>query len=285
MSSCKASYNDPALTKSGRCFMIRKLIAFGSIILISSISLLLVWSMLGTTKMADSDAMDTAKALYEDGNYPEAIQIYEQIVSTGVRDSHVLYNLGNAYALNGDIGRAILNYERAAEITPRDRDIRHNLALARSEAGISSDLPAVNPVLEISSISRAWVSLNEISVIALAAWITSGALILIYLILSKTSMRKLIGTLAVISLLITLGASITFAARIMSDSGTSTSIVTKPNTILQNQPISDSEGGIELPAGTRTQVIEQQGNWVLLSTLDQIIEGWAPEDAIEYLAF
>jgi tetratricopeptide (TPR) repeat protein len=266
--------------------MIRKLIAFGSIILISSISLLLVWSMLGTTKMADSDAMDTAKALYEDGNYPEAIQIYEQIVSTGVRDSHVLYNLGNAYALNGDIGRAILNYERAAEITPRDRDIRHNLALARSEAGISSDLPAVNPVLEISSISRAWVSLNEISVIALAAWITSGALILIYLILSKTSKRKLIGTLAVISLVITLGASITFAARIMSsDSGTSTSIVTKPNTILQNQPISDSEGGIELPAGTRTQVIDQQGKWVLLSTLDQIIEGWAPEDAIEYLAF
>ena len=265
--------------------MIRKLIAFGSIILISSISLILVWSMLGTTKMADSDAMDTAKALYEDGNYPEAIQIYEQIVSTGVRDSRVLYNLGNAYALNGDIGRAILNYERAAEITPRDRDIRYNLALARSEAGISSDLPAVNPVLEISSLSRAWVSLNEISVIALAAWITSGALILIYLILSKTSTRKLIGTLAVISLVITLGASITFAARIMSDSGTSTSIVTKPNTILQNQPISGSEESIELPAGTLTRVIEQQGNWVLLSTLDQITEGWAPEDAIEYLAF
>ena len=265
--------------------MIQKFIALVSVILISVISLFLMWSMLGTVKMADLDAMDSAKSLYEDGNYPEAIQIYEQIVSTGVRDSRVLYNLGNAYALNGDIGRAILNYERASEITPRDRDIRHNMAFARSEAGISSDLPAVNPLLEISSLSRAWVSLNEISVIALTAWITSGLLILIYLIFKETSKRKLMGTLVILSLFITLGASITFAARIMSDSRTSTSIVTKPNTFLQDNPKGDSEGGIELLAGTLTQVIEQRGNWVYLTTLDQIIEGWAPEDAIESLAF
>ena len=265
--------------------MIRKLIALVLVTLISGISLLFMWSMLGTVKMADADAMDTAKALYEDGNYPEAIQIYEQIVASGVRDSRVLYNLGNAYALNGDIGRAILNYERASEITPRDRDIRHNLALARSEAGISSDLPAVNPLLEISSLSKAWGSLNEISVIALTSWITSGFLILSYLILSKTNMRKLIGTLAVISLVITLGTSITLASRIMSDSRTITSIVTKPNTFLQDNPYSESEVGIELPEGTRARVIEQHGNWVLLMTLDQIIEGWAPEDSIESLAF
>ena len=93
------------------------------------------------------------------------------------------------------------------------------------------------------------------------------------------------GTLVILSLFITLGASITFAARIMSDSRTSTSIVTKPNTFLQDNPKGDSEGGIELLAGTLTQVIEQRGNWVYLTTLDQIIEGWAPEDAIESLAF
>jgi hypothetical protein len=122
-------------------------------------------------------------------------------------------------------------------------------------------------------------------VIALAAWITSGFLILIYLILSETSVRKLTGTLVILSLLITLGASITFAARIMSDNRTSISIVTNPNTFLQDHPKGESEGGIELPAGTRTHVIEQQGNWVHLTTLDQIIEGWAPEDAIESLAF
>ena len=104
---CKAFYSDPALMKSGRCFMIRKLIALVSVILISGISLLLLWSMLGTVMMADSDAMDTAKALYEDGNYPEAIQVYEQILSTGVRDSRVLYNLRNAYAQDWDIGRAM----------------------------------------------------------------------------------------------------------------------------------------------------------------------------------
>lgn len=264
--------------------MIRKLISLTFIILCSSVWLYLINSIQVSEKMADSDAMDAANALYEDRHYAETIQIYEQIVSTGVRDSRVFFNLGNAYFQNGDIGRAILNYERASEITPRDQDIRHNLALGRAEVGISNDLPAVNPLFEIASLSKAWVSLNEISVIVLAAWTTSGFLILIYLILSKSSMRKLIGALAVISFVITLGASIPFAARIMSDSRASTSIVTKPNTFLQDHPKGDSEGGIELPAGTRTQVIEQHGNWVLLKTLDQIIEGWAPEDTIESLA-
>ncbi len=89
--------------------MIRKLISLTFIILCSSVWLYLINSIQVSEKMADSDAMDAANALYEDRHYAETIQIYEQIVSTGVRDSRVFFNLGNAYFQNGDIGRAILN--------------------------------------------------------------------------------------------------------------------------------------------------------------------------------
>ncbi len=264
--------------------MIQKFITLGVIILLIGVSLLLIHSMQVSEKLADTDAMNTAQALYEDGHYAETIRVYEQIVSTGVRDSDVYYNLGNAYFRDGDLGRAILNYERASEITPRDADIRHNLALARTEAGISNDRSTINPLLGFSSLSKSWMSLDEISMISLAAWMTSGLLFFIYFIFSKASLRKLTGTLIIISIIITLGTSITLAARLLSNSRAGDWIVTKPNTYLLDQPNGEAEDGFVLPAGMHARVIEQKGDWVLLTTSDRILEGWAPEDAIETLA-
>ena len=265
--------------------MIRKLTGLALFILILGVSLWLIWTMQVPQTMSDTDAMVVANSLYEAGNYEETVQVYEQIISTGVRNSHVFFNLGNAYFQHGEIGLAILNYERALEITPRDEDIKHNLSLARAEAGISHNLPAHNPVLELARRSKVWISLHEISVFALATWIMSGSLITLYLITSKRGMRKLIGTIIILSLFITLGASITLTTRLVSKTAGSTSIVIEPNTLLRDQPNGDSEQAIELPAGMHTQVIERYRNWVHITTSDQIIEGWAPGDAIESIAF
>ncbi len=63
------------------------------------------------------------------GDYDTAIKLYEQ---AGVENSAVFYNTGNAWLLKGQTGEAILYYRRALRLTPRDRDIRHNLEQARS---------------------------------------------------------------------------------------------------------------------------------------------------------
>lgn len=48
-----------------------------------------------------------------------------------------LYNLGNAYARSGKIALAVLEYERARVLAPRDPDIEANLAHARELKGIA----------------------------------------------------------------------------------------------------------------------------------------------------
>ncbi len=46
----------------------------------------------------------------------------------------LFYNLGNAYFRTGDLGRAILNYERALALDPSQPEARANLQLARDQA-------------------------------------------------------------------------------------------------------------------------------------------------------
>lgn len=65
--------------------------------------------------------------------YEKAILNYEKIISEGgIRNPKLYYNLGNAYFLKEDIGRAILNYRRAEELDKANANIQKNLAFARS---------------------------------------------------------------------------------------------------------------------------------------------------------
>ena len=71
---------------------------------------------------------DRAERLYE-----KAILNYEKILNEGeIRNPKLYYNLGNAYFLKEDIGRAILNYRRAEDLDKNDANIQKNLAFARS---------------------------------------------------------------------------------------------------------------------------------------------------------
>jgi len=66
--------------------------------------------------------------------YNKAILLYEKIIEQGhVRNAGLYYNLGNAYFLVDDIGRAILNYRRALQLDRSDVNVRNNLAFARSQ--------------------------------------------------------------------------------------------------------------------------------------------------------
>ncbi len=72
-------------------------------------------------------------ALYEQGNFQGAIGEYSNLVGLGVVDKDLDYNLGNAYYKTDDLGRAVLFYERAHRLAPRDKDIRQNLNLVREQ--------------------------------------------------------------------------------------------------------------------------------------------------------
>jgi len=65
--------------------------------------------------------------------YQETILQFEVIRKDGgMRNGKLFYNIGNAYFRLGDIGRAILNYKRAALFMQNDENLKQNLDFARN---------------------------------------------------------------------------------------------------------------------------------------------------------
>src|SRR3984893_1583787 len=71
---------------------------------------------------------------YAAGDFNAAINDYEELVRSGRDTPNLFYNLGNAYFRKKDLGRAILNYERALALDPHHAEAQANLRIARDDA-------------------------------------------------------------------------------------------------------------------------------------------------------
>ena len=79
------------------------------------------------------DLFFRANQAFKESHYQDAIDGYEQLAQTGHENGHIYYNLGNGYFRLNQLGQAILNYERARILIPRDADLNFNLRLARDQ--------------------------------------------------------------------------------------------------------------------------------------------------------
>lgn len=85
------------------------------------------------TRAIDTDyLLKQGNADYQNKRFEQAISHYEEIIKSGYEGLSVYYNLGNSYYRTGNLGMAILNYERALRLEPNDEDVLHNLAVANA---------------------------------------------------------------------------------------------------------------------------------------------------------
>ena len=113
---------------------------------------------------------------YTEGALDTALVRYRQALAAGADDATVHYNLGNAYARHGQLGRAIASYLRARRLTPRDADIQTNLQWVRSH---TRDLELAGgglpPVVAQLDAAAHRLSLDEWAAATVAlAWLTAG---------------------------------------------------------------------------------------------------------------
>lgn len=94
----------------------------------------LVVTLVASAWAADAGALFAdAVRKYQEADYVAAAALNERILQeTRMESPAVYFNLGNSYFKQGKLGKAVLNYRRAEAMSPRDGDIRANLAFARS---------------------------------------------------------------------------------------------------------------------------------------------------------
>ena len=75
---------------------------------------------------------DEGNQRYQEGDFHGALERYSRILADGLESGELYYNIGNTYFKLGELGPAILYYERARRLMPGDGDLLANLELARS---------------------------------------------------------------------------------------------------------------------------------------------------------
>jgi len=102
----------------------------------------LLFAVAAVAGPAEDGLFQKANEAYSKGDYEQAIAKYRQITEKAGYSPSVLFNLANSYALAGNTGKAILNYQRALRLSPSDSDISGNLELVKKENGLFPKEPS-----------------------------------------------------------------------------------------------------------------------------------------------
>jgi len=133
---------------------------------------------------ASEETFAKAQVAYDDGRYAEAALLYEELLSTGVANIEVQYNLANTYFKNAQLPEAAWHYRKAWYAAPRDPDIRANMHFALNAAGAVEPMPGFLGKI-FSTLSQ-----NEWIVVAVGAYILF-VLLLIFGLLVRPAKRAL----------------------------------------------------------------------------------------------
>ena len=94
------------------------------------VALFLAGNLFAAGRAADFSA---ANKLYAEGKFADAADACEKMLQTGGWSPALLFNAGNAEFKSGHLGKAIAAYRRATLLTPRDAELRANLAFVRNQ--------------------------------------------------------------------------------------------------------------------------------------------------------
>jgi tetratricopeptide (TPR) repeat protein len=243
-------------------------------------------SLLARPSPMAEEAMATANQLYEMGHFAQAAQAYQQLADQGIADTALLYNLGNAYFRQENYGRAIVNYRRARDLTPRDSDVKANLELARARtvdelgpAG-SSHFPSA-----LGQLAKRWLSLNELAMMALGAWI----LLMLFAILVSTARAGTVWRKGMQAGLFSAAAILAVGALALGsylyvEHHEAQGVIVASEVNVSSGPGTQYATGFTLHDGAEVELVESRGSWVRLALPGRQMEGWVPDTAVESLS-
>jgi len=248
-----------------------------------ALPLFAVWVLLSgaeTVSAADDVAalFRDANARYREKDYAAAARMYRQIAAAGVRDGAVEFNLGNALFRGGNLGEAILHYERAHRLMPRNRDVLQNLRLARRQREDQVEESERNAVVRFFHGIASSLTVNEWSVVASVVLFLLGGILSARTLVTGPDMRRRLRHLAVV-LAAAFVWSAASAAFQFEQLRRPVAIILSPELELYSEPNPPAEEGhlFLLHEGSRVDIVRSEGEWALVRYAPGL-RGWCREE-------
>jgi tetratricopeptide (TPR) repeat protein len=235
----------------------------------------IVWIFTGGAMAADFSAgFNAANKLYAEGKFAEAAADYEKILQTSSVSPALYFNYGNAEFKSGNLGRAIAAYRRAAQLAPRDAEVRANLDFARNQVS--------GPTRRESRWAN-WLgtlTLNEwTGLTAIAFWLLFGLLAARQLRPAlKPALRNL--TLGAVMATLLAGACLGIDAA-LHFSG-QTVVIVEPDVTARSGPFDEAQSAFAVHNGAELAVLDRRNDWLQVTDGSGRI-GWLPQKLVELL--
>jgi tetratricopeptide (TPR) repeat protein len=213
--------------------------------------------------------------LYEKGIYDEAVKEYSRLLEKGFESGNLYFNLGNSYFKKGELGRAILNYERAKRLVPDDSDLKSNYNYVLSKIENSSRHTASPSIEKISGI------FNKLTLNGLTIFVSVVYLVIILIftasIFSTSVRRYRIIVISILSLVLISGAFTLYGRVSVLDNE---AIVISKNADAKFEPLDNATTHFTLYEGMTVNILESKKDWSKVRRGDGKI-GWLRIQALE----
>jgi len=205
--------------------------------------------------------------LYEEGQYERAIQEYSHLLEQGLESGNLYFNLGNSYFKKGELGKAILNYERARRLIPRDSDLITNYQFAASK--IAYNTSEGSSWLQRSFDRFNMFTLNEVTIILSCIFIS------ILLFLTGSIFIIKIRRYSALVLGLTFVVFMTFAFSLYGKVSVldSEAVIISENAETKYEPLDNATTHFTLYEGMKVFILELKTEWVKIRRPDGKI-GW-----------
>jgi tetratricopeptide (TPR) repeat protein len=215
-----------------------------------------------------------ANKLYAEGKFAAAASAYEKLLQAGAQSPALLFNDANAEFKAGHLGKAIAAYRRAAQISPRDAELRANLAFVRNQ------VPGANARERFWQNWLGVLTLNEGAVLtAVLFWLTAALFIARQI---RPALVPKLKSATQILVVLTFFAGTVLALQAANHFASATAVVTADNVTARSGPFDDAQSAFTARDGAELPVLDRRDGWVQVAN-GTGKTGWLPVTQAEVL--
>jgi tetratricopeptide (TPR) repeat protein len=219
-----------------------------------------------------------ATGFYEAGKYDDAIEQYQLLVKQSLESGPLYYNLGNCYLKKKELGKAILNYERAKKIFPTDPDLGLNYQYAKS----LTQLPPAgdDPSWYSKGIDKfsGTITIDQATILLSALYVFAVSILIAGLFIAgvRRYFRIILGGLFIFFILV----GLTLANKVMLLE--KEAVVIREKVDVKFEPFDRAATYFVLHEGMKVQVILSKKDWMKVRYPDKRV-GWVKASGIEVI--
>lgn len=214
---------------------------------------------------------------YDQGDFQQAASYYKKKLDLNASDPALLYNLANCHYQLGDFAEALVCYERARRLAPRDSDIRENLNHVCRKLVLPEIGGSENPfelLISWRDIARPDEWLLTAAFIWMLIWI-------IFAFRRQFISGKWIFASTILSLLFFLNI-LAYFSQLRSTYSTKSAVVLEKNIPVYTLPSENSRvAELRLNPGEEFCIEEERHDWIRIRT--GVAEGWVRSGIVSRL--